>query len=117
LHANLRFRTLAADERIVIAHRDAEFPRSAEHVGEYYTKGLAYVAAGRPDDGARMLRQGDRAFDVGERGEVHIDFENAPRAIRQMDASGVERLRALLLQKLGEARPAPTGQATHATPP
>lgn len=92
----------AALEGVVVAHRDAHFPKSMEHVAEYYRKGLAYLEVERTEDAVRMLRRGDAAHDVGSRGERHQDYEASTR-VRTLGAADVERLREVLVQKLGQS--------------
>jgi hypothetical protein len=98
-------------ERPVTAHRDASFPGSMEHAGEFYRKGIAYLGAKRPADAAAMLEAGDRAFDVGSRGERHVDFENAPSTLREMKSPEIDALREALAAGLARseaaAAPAP----------
>ena len=90
-------------ERLVTGHRDASFPRSMEHAGEFYRKGIAYLGARRPADAAVMLEAGDRAFDVGSRGERRVDFENAPRALREMQSEEIDALRKELAAGLARS--------------
>lgn len=98
-------------ERLVVAHRDANFPRSMEHTGEFYLMGLAYLGAKRPEDAAAMLRAGDASVDVGERGERHVDYENAPAGIRQMKSKEIDELRERLVQGLKRQSTAEAAQA------
>ena len=87
-------------ERAVIARRDAEFPNSMEHTGELYMKGIAYLGAKRPDDAEAMLKAGDASFDVGARGEQHIDYKNAPQTLRPTKSRQIDDLREKLVQGL-----------------
>lgn len=87
-------------ERIVLAHRDASFPRSMEHTGEFYLKGLAYLGAKRTEDAEAMLRAGDAALDVGQRGERHVDYENAPAGIAQLRSKQIDEIRERLVEGL-----------------
>lgn len=98
-------------EQLVVAHRDANFPRSMEHTGEFYLMGLAYLGAKRPEDAAAMLHAGDASLDVGERGERHIDYENAPGGIRQIKSKEIDELRMRLVQGLERAQTAGAAQA------
>jgi hypothetical protein len=99
-------------ERLLVAHRDARFPRSMEHVAEFYRKGIGYLAAGRTQDAAAMLQAGDGAFDVGSRGAKHVDFENAPPQLRPAQSPDIEALREQLVQGLARAGAAPAHGAT-----
>lgn len=89
-------------EELVISHRDANFPKSMEHTGQFYSKGLAYLAAKRTEDARRMLMAGDAALDVGSRGERHQDYESSTQ-IRTSQASDVQRIRERLVVKLQQA--------------
>jgi hypothetical protein len=100
-----------AQERIVLAHRDASFPRSMEHTGELYLKGLAYLGAKRPEDAEAMLRAGDASVDVGQRGERHVDYENAPAGIRQMKSREIDDLRERLVRGLERRETARAAEA------
>ena len=71
-----------------------------EHTGELYLKGLAYLGAKRPEDAEAMLRAGDASVDVGQRGERHVDYENAPAGIRQMKSREIDDLRERLVRGL-----------------
>jgi hypothetical protein len=95
--------SLAGLEKQVAAYRDANFPRSMQHVGEYYQKGLAYVAVGRIEDAEAMLAAGDRGFDVGARGEQNVRFDT-PRGVPTADAAQVTALRRKLASELVRAK-------------
>jgi hypothetical protein len=99
-------------ERLLVAHRDAHFPRSMEHVAELYQKGIRYLAVGRTQDAAAMLEAGDRGFDVGARGARHVDFENAPPQLRLAQSPEIEALRQQLVQGLARAGVVPAHGAT-----
>jgi hypothetical protein len=91
-------------ERQLIAHRDANFPRSMEHAAEFYRKGVAYLAADRTEDARAMLAAGDRTLDVGARGEKILDYENAPPQLAPVRSPEIAAIRNRLVQGL-EARP------------
>jgi hypothetical protein len=95
--------SLADLEKQVAAYRDANFPRSMAHVGEYYQKGLAYVAVGRIADAEAMLAAGDRGFDVGTRGEQIVRFDT-PRGVQLADSADVAALRRRLATELVKAK-------------
>jgi hypothetical protein len=97
-------------ERVVTAHRDAHFPRSMEHTGEFYLLGLAYLGAKRFEDAEAMLQAGDASLDVGQRGERHVDYENAPAGIRPMKSKEIDELRERLVQGLKRRQTAQAAQ-------
>ena len=106
----------AALEHVVTAHRDAFFPQSMVHVGEYYQKGIAYLSAHRTADAAAMLKAGDEAFDVSERGERHIDMKNAPSAIEPMRSGQIDRLRTELADGIARANQVSAASASTGAP-
>lgn len=95
---------LADLEARVVAHRDAHFPRSMQHAGELYRKGLAYLAVGRIDDAEAMLAAGDQSFDVGARGERPMDFDTL-RGTPVSSASEIANLRRKLASELLARQP------------
>ncbi|MGI9433054.1 MAG: hypothetical protein ACR2PQ_12610 [Myxococcota bacterium] len=100
------FRAARADtmalEAQVLSYRDENFPKSMEHAGQFYRRGLGYLNAERPDDALRMLQAGDAAVDVGRRGEQHVDKE-ASTQIRVSKGRDVEKNRAALVKRLRAA--------------
>jgi hypothetical protein len=104
---------LAERERAVVAFRDASFPKSMEHVIEFYRKGFEYLRVGRAADARAMLERGDAAFDVGQRGEHHVEFEGPSRSVRTADKEDTEKARDLLVRGLAKAE---GGAASAAAP-
>jgi hypothetical protein len=102
-------RELAERERAVVAWRDASFPKSMEHVIDFYRKGFEYLRVGRVSDARAMLARGDSAFDVAGRGEQHVEFEGPSRSVRTADKSDTAKARDLLVRGLAKAEgnPAP----------
>ena len=52
-------RSVADLEREVMEYRDAHFPEAGFETGDFYRRGLAYLARGRVKDARRMLEAGD----------------------------------------------------------
>jgi hypothetical protein len=94
----------AEQERALVAFRDAHFPHSMEHVGEFYAKGLRYLEVGRVADARAMLERGDEAFDVAERGERHVDFEGPGRKVPVAKSADVDKARDALVRALARAQ-------------
>jgi hypothetical protein len=94
---------LAERERAVVAFRDASFPKSMEHVIEFYRKGFEYLRVGRVADARAMLERGDAGFDVAQRGEHHVEFEGPSRSVRTADKGDTEKARDLLVRGLAKA--------------
>ena len=103
---------LVATERLITAHRDANFPTSMAHTGELYVKGLFYLGADRLDEAEAMLKAGDEFVDVGGGNKSHVDFENAPNQVRQSPESAFQKARQALVD--GIARKKAKAEATAA---
>lgn len=105
-------KALAERERAVVAFRDAGFPKSMEHVIDFYRKGFEYLRVGRVADARAMLERGDAGFDVAQRGERHVEFEGPSRSVPVADEAKTEKARDLLVRGLakaeGEAASAPS---------
>ena len=104
---------LAERERAVVAWRDASFPKSMEHVIDFYQKGFAYLRVGRVADARAMLERGDAGFDIAARGEHHVEFEGPSRSVRIADKADTAKARDLLVRGLAKAegKPAPGAPA------
>jgi hypothetical protein len=96
-------KALAERERAVVAFRDASFPKSMEHVIEFYRKGFEYLRVGRVADARAMLERGDAGFDVAQRGEHHVEFEGPSRSVRIADEGDTAKARDLLVRGLAKA--------------
>jgi hypothetical protein len=98
---------LAERERAVVAVRDADFPKSMEHVIQYYRNGFEYLRVGRVADARAMLERGDAGFDVSARGEHRVEFEGPSRSVRLADKDDVAKARDLLVRGLAKAEGKP----------
>ena len=95
---------LVATERRITAHRDANFPTSMAHTGEFYQKGLFYLGADRLDEAEAMLKAGDEFLDVGGRNKSHVDMENAPNQVRQARESQFQQARQALVDGIARKK-------------
>lgn len=85
-------------EHLVTSHRDAEFPRGMENVGEMYSKGIKYLGAGRLADAEDALARGDAIVDVGSTGHgPSVRGEGPASQTRSATKSQIERIRNLLM--------------------
>jgi len=92
----------AALERELQQHVAAGYPVSMVHVGELFQKGVVYARANRVDDAKRMLRDGNRAFDVGA-DDAPTEFETPGVRIDVARADDVRSLRHLLVREIAAA--------------
>lgn len=95
----------AEHERLVTAHRDGHFPRSVEHVAEWYGKGVAYLGVGRVDDAEKALSRGDEIVDVGSRGRRPSVRGDGPRDTPRLARDPqIERIRQSLAAGIAAKR-------------
>jgi hypothetical protein len=95
---------LVATEKRITAYRDANFPTSMAHTGEFYVKGLFYVGADRVEEAEAMLKAGDEALDVGSKGKGHVDMENAPQQVRQGREPQFQQARQALVDAIARKK-------------
>jgi hypothetical protein len=95
---------LVATERLITAHRDANFPVSMAHTGEFYQKGLFYLGADRLDEAEAMLKAGDEFLDVGQRNKRHVDMENAPIQVKPTRESQLDQARQALVDGIARKK-------------
>lgn len=95
---------LVATERLITAHRDANFPTSMAHTGEFYQKGLFYLGADRIEEAEAMLKAGDEFVDVGQKNKRHVDMENAPNQVRPTRVTQLEQARQALVDGIARKK-------------
>ena len=103
---------LVATEKRITAHRDASFPTSMAHTGEFYQKGLFYLGADRLEEAEAMLSAGDEFVDVGSKGKEHMDMENAPRQVRQAREIHFQQARQALVDGIARKKAKMAAAAT-----
>jgi hypothetical protein len=92
----------AAVERELRQFIAAAYPASMVHVGELYGKGVMYARADRVDDAKRMLRDGNRAFDVGA-DDAPTEFETPGVRLEVAREGDVRAARDLLVREIAAA--------------
>ncbi len=98
-------REQAGLEQQVIAHREASFPKSMEHVREFYAQGLAYLKVGRVNDAEAALARGDGAVDVASSGRRPSVRGDTGR-IRTTTPSEIDQTRQALVEGIAAAQAA-----------
>ena len=106
---NVRGISLALDHLTALGHRRIAFirgPQESTAVEERYGAFAAFVAAGRIDDDARLVVQGDYTREGGYRaGETMLDLPHPPTAIiASNDVAALGVLEAARKRRLGVPR-------------
>ena len=91
-----------ADEKHLIEYVQKSFPSSVVHVNELYSKGIAYVDAGRLDDAQAMLDAGDHGFDFTA--DEKLDTNEGYDQRFTGDRAKMRTLRGRLVRALQQAR-------------